>query len=109
MQRVRKDDQVLVVSGKDRGREGRVIRVWPHEDRVLIEGVNVVTKHERIRQTRRGAQEGGIIQTELPVHVSNVQPICPSCGEATRVGYREEEEGDRRSKARVCRRCDATF
>lgn len=109
MQRVRKDDRVRVISGKDRGREGRVIRVYPDRDRVLIEGVNVVTKHERIRQGMSGTREGGIIQTERPIHISNVQPVCPRCDRAVRVGFRELDEGDRLSKARICRNCDATF
>jgi large subunit ribosomal protein L24 len=109
MQRVRKDDRVKVITGKDRGKEGRVIRVLPEADRVLVEGVNYVKKHERIRQTQRGAQEGGIIETEAPIHVSNVQPICPSCGEGVRVGYRLTDESDRRSKVRVCRQCDGHF
>jgi len=109
MRRIRKDDQVRVVSGKDAGRSGRVVRVLDDRERVLVEGVNYVKKHERMRSSRGGAQEGGIIETEAPVHVSNVMPICPSCGEATRVGFAYEVEGDRRSKARSCKRCQATF
>jgi large subunit ribosomal protein L24 len=109
MRRIRKDDQVAVIAGKDAGKTGRVVKLFTDRDRVLVEGVNYVKKHERIQQTRRGAQEGGIIETEAPVHVSNVMPVCPSCGEATRVGYVYETEGDRRSKTRSCRRCEATF
>ncbi len=109
MRRVKKDDLVQVVSGKDRGKEGRVIRVFPDEDRVLVEGVNYVKKHQRIRQTARGAQEGGIIETEAPLHLSNVMPVCPSCDQPSRVGFRLEDDDDRRSKVRVCRRCDRTF
>lgn len=109
MRRVRKDDRVRVITGKDRGKEGRVIRVMPGGDRVLVEGVNYVTKHERLQQTARGAQEGGIIETEAPIHASNVQPVCPSCEEAVRVGYRRNDQDDRRSKARACRSCGATF
>ncbi len=109
MQRLRRGDRVRVIAGKDRGKEGRVIRVFPERERILVEGVNYVNKHERIRQTRRGAQEGGIIETEAPIHASNVQPVCPSCDEAVRVGFRLTEDGDRRSKARECRNCGATF
>lgn len=109
MERVRKDDRVRVIAGKDRGKEGRVIRVLHDRDRVLVEGINFVRKHERLRQTARGSQEGGIIETEAPVHISNVQPVCPSCGEATRVGFVLTEEGERRSKARACRHCGGTF
>ena len=108
MERIRKDDQVRVMAGKDAGRTGRVVRVLADRGRVLVEGVNYVKKHQRL-QTQRGAQEGGIIETEASVHVSNVMPVCPSCGKATRVGYVYETEGDRRSKARACKRCGKTF
>jgi large subunit ribosomal protein L24 len=109
MRRIRKDDQVQVIAGKDAGRSGRVIKVFTDRDRVLVEGVNYVKKHQRIQQTGRGAQEGGIIETEAPIHISNVMPVCPSCGEATRVGFTYATEGDRRSKVRACKKCDATF
>jgi len=109
MRRIRKDDQVRVIAGKDAGKSGRVIKVFTDRDRVLVEGRNYVKKHERIQAQRGGAQEGGIIETEAPIHVSNVLPICPSCDEPTRVGYRYETEGDRRSKVRVCKKCDRTF
>jgi large subunit ribosomal protein L24 len=109
MRRIRKDDKVKVIAGKDAGRTGRVVKLYSERDRVLVEGVNYVKKHERVQSRRGGAQEGGIIETEAPVHISNVLPVCPSCGEATRVGYVYETEGDRRSKVRACKRCDATF
>jgi large subunit ribosomal protein L24 len=109
MRRIRKDDQVQVIAGKDAGRSGRVVKLFLDRDRVLVEGVNYVKKHQRIQSQRGGAQEGGIIETEAPVHVSNVMPICPSCGKATRVGFVYETEGDRRSKFRSCRACGATF
>jgi large subunit ribosomal protein L24 len=108
MRRIRKDDQVQVIAGKDRGKTGRVVKVFTDRDRVLVEGVNYVTKHQRMQQTAAGAQ-GGIIETEAPVHVSNVMPVCPSCGEAVRVGYTLTTEGDQRSKTRTCRKCDAAF
>lgn len=109
MERIRKDDEVKVIAGKDRGRSGRVVRVLRGRDRVLVEGVNRVKKHQRPRQTASGVDEGGIVEMEAPVHLSNVMPVCPSCGEATRVGFVYETEGDRRSKSRVCKRCSATF
>jgi large subunit ribosomal protein L24 len=102
--RVKRDDTVKVISGKDAGRTGRVVRVYPKADRVMVEGVNVVTHHERARTTRQGRQ-GGITHSEAPIHLSNVMPICPSCGEPTRVGSRVVN--DRRT--RFCRRCDAEF
>jgi large subunit ribosomal protein L24 len=109
MQRIRKDDRVQVIAGKDRGRQGRVVKVLVDRDRVLVEGINYVKKHQRVQQTGRGAQEGGIIETEAPVHVSNVMPVCPSCDEAVRVGYELADPDDPRSKTRVCKKCDARF
>ena len=114
MRRIRKDDLVEVIAGKDKGtadnpRRGRVVKLFPDRERVLVEGVNYVKKHERVQSQRGGAQEGGIIETEAPIHQSNVLPVCPSCGKATRVAYVYEVEGDRRSKVRRCKNCDATF
>lgn len=102
MQRIRRDDQVQVVSGKDAGKRGRVLGVFPKENRVLVEGLNLATKHQRVQRTRAGAQEGGIIQEEAPIHLSNVMPVCGSCGEPTRVGSRIVDD----AKVRVCRACD---
>ena len=109
MHRIRKDDQVKVIAGKDAGRTGRVVKLFLDKDKALVEGVNYVTKHERIEQQRGGGQGGGIIQTEAPIHLSNIMPVCPKCDEATRIGYVYEDEGDRRSKVRRCKKCDATF
>ena len=105
MQRIKKDDTVKVIAGKDRGKEGRVVRVLPEAGRVLVEGVNVATKHRRVQTTRAGAQEGGIVHEEMPLHASNVMPICPSCGAATRVGAKFIDE----EKHRYCRKCEAEF
>jgi large subunit ribosomal protein L24 len=102
MQRVRRDDQVQVISGKDAGKSGRVLRVWPKRDRVLVEGLNLATKHQRVQRTRSGAQEGGIVQEEAPIHLSNVMPICGSCDKPTRVGSRIVDG----VRVRVCRACD---
>jgi len=109
MQRIRKDDRVAVISGKDAGKTGRVIRVFPNTDRVLVEGINRVKRHERIRMSQRGSQEGGIVETEASVHISNVQPVCPSCDRPVRVGFTLTDEGDRRTKARTCKRCGTRF
>ncbi len=105
MQRVRRDDTVRVLSGKDRGKEGRVLTVDPGADRVMVEGVNVVTKHRRQQMTRTGAQEGGLVHEEAFVHLSNVMPVCPACGEPTRVGIKVVSG----QKTRACRKCDAEF
>lgn len=100
--KVRKGDQVRVMTGKERGKEGRVLSVSPREQRALVEGVNVVKRHLRLRQARgRGGQEGGIIEKEAPIHLSNLQVVCPSCG-PTRVGYDQPGDGP---KVRVCSKC----
>lgn len=109
MRRIRKDDRVKVITGKDAGRSGRVVRVLPDEDRVLVEGVNYMTKHEPLRGAPGGGQQGGIIQTEAPVHLSNVMPVCPSCDQAVRIGYVLADEDDPRSKTRQCKNCQANF
>jgi large subunit ribosomal protein L24 len=101
---VKKGDTVEVRSGKDRGARGKVLLTSPATDRVLVEGVNRVKKHTKIQTTTRGAQEGGLVHQEAPIHVSNVQVVCPSCGKAARVGHRRDEDGH---NVRVCRRCGA--
>jgi large subunit ribosomal protein L24 len=97
---IRKDDEIQVVSGKDRGRRGRVVRVLPREGRIMVEGVARAKKHSRPSKRR---QQGGIIDVELFVDISNVQVVCRSCGQPTRVGYRID--GD--DKVRICRKCGA--
>lgn len=103
MQRIRRDDQVRVISGKDRGKSGRVLAVWPRDDRVLVEGLNLATKHRRVQRTRAGAQEGGIVTEEAPLHLSNVMPICDTCDKPARVGSRVVDG----VRVRICRACDA--
>jgi large subunit ribosomal protein L24 len=105
---VKKGDTVLVVSGKDRGLKGRVISASPDTQRVLVEGANRIKKHTKVTQSARGSQQGGIVTTEAPVHVSNVQVVCPSCGKATRVGHRRTEADDngKTRSVRVCKHCN---
>jgi large subunit ribosomal protein L24 len=97
--KVKKGDTVLVIAGKDRGARGKVIAAYPKLDKVLVEGVNRVKKHTRIRTTQRGAKTGGIVTQEAPIHVSNVM-VVDSEGKPTRVGYRQDENGQ---KIRVAR------
>ncbi len=110
---VKKGDTVLVRTGKDRGVKGKVIVVLPKEDRVIVEGVNRVKKHTKVTQGVRGAQAGGIVTQEAPIHASNVQVVCPSCEKAARLGTRQEEYVDeatgrtRTRPVRTCRRCGA--
>ena len=104
---IKKDDQVRVMNGKDRGRSGRVIHVLPREGRVMVEGVARAKKHQRAsgKRSRSGSQlqQAGIIETELFVDISNVQIVCKSCNQPTRVGHRVEGDG---TKIRICRKCE---
>jgi large subunit ribosomal protein L24 len=98
--KVKKGDTVIVIAGRDRGARGKVIAAYPRQDKVLVEGVNRIKKHTRIRTTQRGAKTGGIVTQEAPIHVSNVM-VVDSDGQPTRVGYRTDENGQ---KVRVSRR-----
>jgi large subunit ribosomal protein L24 len=106
---VKKGDTVLVVGGRDKGVKGRVISASPDTSRVLVEGVMRVKKHTKVTQSGRGSQQGGMVTQEAPVHVSNVQVVCPGCGKATRVGHRRAEADDdgKSRSVRVCKRCDS--
>jgi large subunit ribosomal protein L24 len=97
---IKKDDEVQVIHGKDRGTRGRVVRVLPREGRVMVEGVARAKKHARASKRR---QQGGIIDIEQFIDISNVAIVCKSCGQATRVGHRVEDG----RKVRVCRNCGA--
>jgi large subunit ribosomal protein L24 len=97
---IKKDDEIQVVTGKDRGVRGRVVRVLPREGRIMVEGVARAKKHSRPSKRR---QQGGIVDIEQFVDISNVQIVCKSCGQPTRVGHRFEGT----KKLRVCRKCEA--
>jgi len=84
---VKKGDKVMVISGKDKGKTGNILSAFPKQSRVLVEGVNIVKKHAKPSQLN---PQGGIINLEAPIHVSNVMPIDPKSGKPTRVGYTEE-------------------
>jgi large subunit ribosomal protein L24 len=101
-QKIRKDDRVQVIAGKDVGAEGRVLEVLPRKGRVIVEGVNRVTRHEKVKMNRRGGQEGGIAHKEAAIDISNVALLCPTDG-PTRIGYRIEEGTG--AKVRICRKC----
>lgn len=98
--RLRANDNVLVIKGRDKGKQGRIQQVLPKDNRVLVDGINVVKRHQkpsgRVRQ-------GGIILKELPLRVSNVMLVCPNCNAPTRIGYRFLADN---SKARVCKKCE---
>lgn len=95
-------DEVVVVSGKNKGQRGKVRKNMPKVDRVVIEGVNIVRRH--LKQGR--ARQAGIVEMEAPLHVSNVMIICSSCNAPTRVGFREGSDG---KKERYCKKCDASI
>ncbi len=96
---VKKGDRVKVLAGKDKGKEGVILRSIPQKERVVVEKVNMIKK--AMRPTQQNPQ-GGIATMEAPIHVSNVMLVCPSCKQATRVGRRRDEEG---KKIRVCKKC----
>jgi large subunit ribosomal protein L24 len=99
--KIKKGDRVKVLTGKDRGKEGQVMRVIPDRRKVIVDGVNVAKKHQA---PTRSTQQGGIIDKDMPLPVANVALVCPSCGKATRVGYTFDKSGD---KSRVCKKCGA--
>ena len=97
--KIRKNDTVLVIAGKDRGKKGKVRFAYPKKSRVLVEGVNLIKRHARaVRQVR----QAGIIEREAPFHVSNVMLLCSKCSSPTRVGFQFLEDG---RKVRMCRVC----
>ncbi|MEN3038196.1 MAG: 50S ribosomal protein L24 [Candidatus Kryptonium sp.] len=104
---IKKNDIVQVIAGNYKGKVGKVLKVFREKERVLVEGVNIVKKH--VRKSPRYPQ-GGIIEMEAPIHVSNVMLVCPKCGKATRVGHTILVSADgKRSKMRVCKKCGEMF
>ena len=95
--RIRKGDQVMIISGKDRGKTGTVLSVMPKKERVTVEGLNMIKRHERPRSQGdlKNAQAGGIVEKEGPIHVSNVMLLDPKGNKATRVGVRRDDGGKR--------------
>jgi len=101
--KIRRDDEVVVISGKDRGKRGRVLRVDPRRQRVFVEGLNIIKRHQRpsqVANTQNPAAAGGVIEREGPIHISNVMLIDPKEGKPTRVGV-ERENGRRYRVARL--------
>ena len=99
--KIKKGDHVVVVAGKDKGMEGRVIAAYPDRQRVIVEGVNMIKKNTKVtHQGPRGSKEGGVVNQEAPLHISNVRIVDPDSKKAARVGYRLDEDGN---KIRVVR------
>ena len=106
---VKTKDTVIVISGKDKGKKGKISAAFPKLNRVTVEGVNVVTKHQKARNAQ---QPGGIIHKDMPIDASNVMLVCPKCGKATRVSHkvtREQNDNGKmqRKMIRVCKKCGA--
>ena len=99
---IRKDDKVVVISGKDKGKEGKVIVANPKAGKVIVEGVNVASKHQK---PRKQGEEGGIIKVETPIYACKVMVVCPKCGKPTRVAHKL----DAGKNVRVCKKCGANL
>jgi len=97
--KIKKDDIVLIISGKYRNKTGKILKAFPKKDQVLVEGINLRKKHQKPKKT---GEKGQIIEMPAPLDISNVQLICPKCKKATRVGYRIEGG----KKYRICKKCD---
>ncbi len=98
---IRRNDNVLVMAGRDRGKRGRVLRVIPATNRVVVEGVNFIKRHTKANPGKN--IKGGIVEREASLHASNVQLVCPECGAATRIGRQVLDDG---RKVRICRKCE---
>ncbi len=99
---IRKDDKVVVISGKDKGKEGKVLIANPKAGKLVVEGVNVATKHQK---PRKQGEEGGIIKVETPIYACKVMVVCPKCGKPTRVAHKLDDG----KKVRVCKKCGANL
>ncbi len=98
--KIKKNDTVLITTGKDRGKKGKVRRALPKDERVVVEGLNMIKRHSR---ARRAARQAGIVELEAPIHVSNVMFVCEKCKKPAKVGYKTLEDG---RKVRICKSCD---
>lgn len=98
--RIKKNDNVIIIAGKDRGKQGKVLRVWITEEKVLVEGVNMKKKHQK---PRKQGEKGQVIDMPHPVHISNVLLYCSSCGKGVRMGAKINEKN--KKKVRVCKKC----
>ena len=99
---IKRDDKVIVLSGKDKGTEGKVLSVDPKAGKVIVEGVSVASKHSK---PRKQGEKGGIIKIETPIYACKVMVVCPKCGKATRVAHKLENG----KNVRVCKKCGATM
>ena len=96
--KIKKNDTVLIMSGKERGKTGKVLRIFPKEEKILVEGINLRKKHIR---PKKGGEKGQIVQIPAPLFVSKVKLLCPKCKKAVRIGYKIVD----RNKYRICKKC----
>ena len=101
---IRKNDNVVVTTGKDRGKRGRVVRLEPEKNRLVVEGVNIMKRHTKPNPQKN--VKGGVVEREAALHASNVQIVCPECGKPTRIGKKVLDDG---RKVRICRKCDGVL
>lgn len=104
MLHIKKDDEVLILGGRDRGKTGKVLRLFPSKNRAVVENINMVKRHTRPNPQRN--IKGGIVERESPIHLSNLMVVCRECGKPTRVGYSSLLDG---KKVRVCKKCGGTI
>lgn len=100
---VKSEDTVVILTGKDKGKQGKVLEVSPSEQKVIVEGCNIISKHVK---PRRMGETGGIVKAESPIYACKVQLVCPKCKKPTRIGHKVNEDG---KKERLCKKCGATF
>jgi large subunit ribosomal protein L24 len=96
--RIKKDDTILIIAGKDKGKKGKVLKSLPKENKIIVEGLNIAKKHAR---PKKQGEKGQIIEVSRPIDSSNIKLVCPRCGQAARVGYKITEN----EKYRVCKKC----
>jgi large subunit ribosomal protein L24 len=102
MNRIKKDDQILIIKGKDRGKRGKVLEMWPQEEKLVVEGLNLRKKHVR---PKKGNEKGQVVETPAALNQANVMLICPKCGQPTKVGAKIIEK----KKYRLCKKCGVEF
>ena len=102
--RLQRDDEVMVIAGRDKGKRGKIQRVMPDNGKVLVDGVNIVKRHQRAGAG--GARQAGIIDKEMPIHASKLMPVCPACNKPTRVAIKLLDDG---RKSRMCKKCEGMF
>lgn len=100
---IKKNDNVMVLAGKDRGKTGKVLSINLEKKRAVIEKLNIVKRHTRVTRGERGSQEGGIVEKEASISTSNLSLVCPKCNRPSRTGNRKTEEG---KKIRICKTCN---